>query len=166
MNVLVLSPPLAGVGGIQRYTVCLIRALRALLGAQCVRSVGIPDAANGEQCQSLHRQCEVGLRVAGTLGSHPVATRLNCVRSSGLGTRPVAFWQPSIGDPTGLLSTASRRWSWLPYWKTGCSTPRRSALISISDFSQEQVTKMPSNRAEAYRQTAVHTRRNFAVCQA
>ena len=43
MKALVVAPPLAGAGGIQRYTACLVRALQDLLGDQNVRCLAIPD---------------------------------------------------------------------------------------------------------------------------
>src|ERR1700730_12112415 len=45
MKVLVIAPPMASPGGIQRYTATLIRALQELLGDQNVRCRAIPAGA-------------------------------------------------------------------------------------------------------------------------
>jgi len=59
MKILVLAPPLESAGGIQRYTGCLVRALRELFGYQNVRCVAIPESTNS----TAHGRFSAGLKL-------------------------------------------------------------------------------------------------------
>jgi len=137
MRVLVLAPPMAGVGGIQRYTATLIRALKDLLGDESVRCVALPEMANG----SRHGRFSAGLKLRFGWQAAWEATR----------------WRPdliicthlALGPVGQLLSNLRRRpywivvygieaWAVLPWWKRG-ALRQADHVIAISAFSREQV---------------------------
>lgn len=140
MKVLVLSPSLASVGGIQRYTTTLIRALKDELGDQSVRCITIAEASHGN-------------RVNGTL---PIRAKLSFAYHA---FRDAWRWKPdliicthlALGPIAWSLSISNR----LPYWIVvygieawiSLSCEKRNALrragrvLAISTFTEEQVAK-------------------------
>jgi len=140
MKVLVLAPPLASAGGIQRYSATLMRALGDLLGDQHVRCVAIPETAD------RHEE-----------GRFPLRSKL---RFGWRALREAAGWQPdliicihvALGPIGWLLASLGRR----PYWIVvhgieawaALPTVKRAALrraervLVTSAFSREQVVKL------------------------
>src|SRR5215469_15684921 len=146
MKTLVLSPPLGRSGGIQRYTLTLVRALRELVGERGVRLVSLLEGV----------QCAVAAPKAGTSSSVSRFHKL----SFGLRTiGEVVCWKPdliicahlALGPVGWLAATLARRpywivvygieaWSELPYAKSA-ALRRAHRVLTISTFSREQVVK-------------------------
>jgi len=139
MKVMVLAPPLARAGGIQRYTATLVRALGDLLGNQNVRCIAIPDMASGNG----HGGFSAGLKL----------------RFGGQALREVARWSPdlilcthlALGPIGWLLANLHRRpywivahgieaWALLPYGKRA-ALRQADRVVATSAFNREQVVK-------------------------
>ncbi len=139
MKALLLAPPLARAGGIQRYTATLARALRDLLGDQSVRCIAIRETHD----RSSQARFSMALKL----------------RFGWLALRDAARWKPdlivcthlALGPIGWLLANLYRRpywiivhgieaWAWLPGWKRA-ALRQADRVIVTSAFSREQVVK-------------------------
>ena len=114
-RVLVLSPPLASAGGIQRYTTTLIRALNEELGEQSVRYVALaePVRHNGAGTATTHNRIETEVRMAGAEGGRRVEAGLNHLHPPRVG--PVARCSQGLAAaPTGSSCMASKHGARFP----------------------------------------------------
>ena len=139
MKVLVLSPPLSSAGGIQRYTLGLVRALGELLGAENVRCVAIPESADqkdrgrfsaslklrfGLQALWESLRWRPDLIVCAHLALGPVGRRLASLRR-----RP--YWVMVYGIEAWVVLPEGRR----------DALRHADKVIGITDFSQQQVVR-------------------------
>ncbi len=140
MKVLILTPSIEKVGGVQRYSKVLIEAFEDLLGRENVSRMTLPDAqpnSHGTRISRLAKlwfTCRALLRTASFWPDLVVCCHV--------GAAPIG----------GLLQTAFRR----PYWVIAygidvwCRLPnnKKRALreaervISLSDFTSQQVVAL------------------------
>jgi len=145
MRVLVITPSLADVGGIQRYSVTLIRALQDLLGNNQVRCL--------ELAAPKHK-------ITGRLSAVSKLWFL-CVAVCGATFRPnlIVCTHLSLGPVGWLLSTTIRRpfwivahgieaWVSLPYWKRAALKSADRVIVTGAFGRQQLITRqgIPSER--------------------
>lgn len=139
MKVLVLAPPLAQVGGIQRYTQTMVRALERLLGDESVRCFAISE--------TLDKNGQGGFRARAKLN---FAFRAVC---------QVVQWRPTLIICThlalGPIAWLVRNFANSPYWIVAhgieawvepsemkrVALRRADRVIVTSRFSRGQVSK-------------------------
>jgi phosphatidyl-myo-inositol dimannoside synthase len=135
MRILVLTPSLESVGGIQRYTSTLIRALEDLLGDQNVRAAALPESSNGASRFSAAVKLRFGWHAVWELAHW----RPDLIICTHLGLGPVSWLLATVGErPYWIVAHGIEAWGALSY-------PKRAALrqadrvIVTSAFSREQV---------------------------
>jgi len=137
MKVLILAPPLVSPGGIQRYTITLIRALKDLVGEPNVRSLAIPS--NGNRCGrfSVGLKLHFGFQAIGEV----VRWRPDLIICTHLALGPVAAVAATIGKrPYWVVVHGIEAWCSLPYGKRA-ALRQADRVIVTSAFNQEQVLK-------------------------
>jgi glycosyltransferase involved in cell wall biosynthesis len=146
MKVLVLAPPLAGVGGIQRYTGTLVRALRDLFHDKNVRCVAIPEVLRGNVRGRLSWRSKLNF------GCHAlweaVRWRPDLIMCTHLSLGPVAWLLASLGRrPYWIVVHGIEAWIPLPSVKR-LALRRADRVIVTSRLNFEQVTKRQQVKAE------------------
>jgi glycosyltransferase involved in cell wall biosynthesis len=139
MKVLILAPPLAGAGGIQRYTLTLVRALRDLLGDESVRVLAIPKAPDGNGVRRLPARSKLGFGFDAV--REAVGWRPNLVICTHLALGPLGWLAKTCGGPRyWTVVHGIESWGQLPAWKRA-ALRRADRVIVTSAFSREQVVK-------------------------
>ena len=139
MKALVLAPPLASAGGIQRYTACLVRALQEVLGGQNVRCIAIPESANA----SAHGRFSAALKLRFGWQALWESARWkpDLIICSHLALGPIGRLLAILGRrPYWVFVYGIEAWGELPGWKGG-ALRRADRVIAISAFSREQVVQ-------------------------
>jgi glycosyltransferase involved in cell wall biosynthesis len=139
MKALVLAPPLVSQGGIQRYTRCLVGALREVLGEQNLRCVAISESRiqNEGARFSLGRKVHFGLQAI----TEFVRWQPDLIICTHLALAPIGRWLAHVhGRPCWVVVHGIEAWASLPYWKR---TALRDAdrVVTTSIFSRDIVAK-------------------------
>jgi phosphatidylinositol alpha-1,6-mannosyltransferase len=137
MKVLVLAPPMAGAGGIQRYTQALVQALKHILGEENVRCLAIPVAPDGSGRGRFLARSKL------TFGCHAlweaVRWRPDLAICTHLALGPLGWSVASIGHcPYWIVLHGIEAWYVLEGWKRR-ALHRADRFIVTSTFSREQV---------------------------
>ena len=144
-RVLVLTPSLARAGGIQRYTLTLIRALKDLYGEQRVRSVALPDGGNsGNQRRvSTAEKLHFGWRAL----SEVARWKPDLIICTHLALGPIAWLLAGSRRQYWIVAHGIEAWCVLPPRKRG-ALRRADRVIVTSAFSREQVVRQHSIGSE------------------
>jgi len=139
--VLVLSPSLVRAGGIQRYTLTLLRALNELVGKGGVRCVTLPEMSNhrGTEKQRLTRWSKLrfGMQAIG----EAVLWRPDLIICTHLALGPIGWLLASLGArPYWVIVYGIEAWGLLPRWKR-TALRHADCVIVTSVFSREHVVK-------------------------
>lgn len=114
-KVLVLAPPLGGIGGVQTYTLSVFRALKDILGPENVRMVAVPEEADVHENGKRALRSTVKLRFLSSSVSAAIAWRPDLVICLHLGTaRAARIAQRLIGVPYWLVLHGIEVWCTLP----------------------------------------------------
>ncbi len=146
MRVLVLTPSLADVGGIQRYTMTLIRALRDLLGEQSVRVAALPETIDGggRGRFSAAVKLSFGWRAIRELAR----SRPDLIICTHLGLGPVGWMLATAAErPYWIVAHGIEAWGALPYAKRA-ALRRAHRVVVTSAFSREQVANRQGIRRD------------------
>ncbi len=138
MKALVVAPPLAGAGGIQRYTACLVRALQDLLGVQNVRCVAIPDDPVDGRARG---RFSAGLKLRFVWHATWESTRWkpDLIVCTHLALGPIGWLLASLGRRAyWVVVHGIEAWAELPAWKRE-PLQRADQVIVTSAFSRQQV---------------------------
>jgi phosphatidyl-myo-inositol dimannoside synthase len=137
MKVLVLAPPLARAGGIQRYTVSVVRALGSLLGERNVCCLAIREDSGASRAPRLSAGAKVSL---GWKALHLTAGwRPELILCTHLALGPVGRLLAGLAKrPYWIVVHGIEAWSSLPKWKAAALI-RAERVIVTSAFSREQV---------------------------
>lgn len=149
MRVLILSPSVAGVGGIQRYTTTFVRALEELLPNESVRRLMLPDVSqgNGQGRLSMRSKINFGCRAL----REAVRWRPDLIICTHLALGPVGWLVSKVRHrPYWIIVYGIEAWALLPLIRR-VALRHAGRVISISKFTQEQVTKR--HRIERERQS-------------
>jgi glycosyltransferase involved in cell wall biosynthesis len=139
MKVLLLAPPLGSAGGIQRYTATLVRALKDLLGGQCVRCVAIPEVRDGSRHGRFSMRLKLRFGCEALLEA--VRWRPDLTICTHLGLGPIGWLLANLGRrPYWIVVHGFEAWGLLPYWKR-MGLRQADRVIVTSAFSREQVAK-------------------------
>jgi glycosyltransferase involved in cell wall biosynthesis len=136
---MVLAPPLASAGGVQRYTTTLIRALIDVLGEQTVRCVAIPEVLThrGTETQRLSRWSK--LRFGWQAVWEATRWRPDLIVCTHLALGPIGWLLASLGRrPYWIVVYGFEAWGVLPYLKDA-ALRHADRVITISAFSRAQV---------------------------
>ena len=139
MRVLVLAPPLTGIGGIQRYTHTLVQALKHLLGNESVRCLAISDVpdANGGGRFPAREKVRFGCQAFW----EAIRWRPDLTLCAHLALGPTGWLLANlVRRPYGVVVYGIKAWSVLPWWKRD-ALRHASRIIAISAFTREQVEK-------------------------
>lgn len=139
MKALVLAPSLARVGGIQRYTTTLVRALKDLLGDQSVRCIAIAEAPD----RNGHGRFSAGLKLAFGRRALREAARWkpDLIICTHLALGPIGWLAANVGErPYWIVAHGIEAWALLPWWKRA-ALGRADRVIVTSAFNREQVVK-------------------------
>jgi phosphatidyl-myo-inositol dimannoside synthase len=110
-KVLILAPPLGGIGGVQTYTSVVFRGLKDLLGPENVRMVAVPEEADVQENGQRALRSTVKLRFLTSSVSAAVAWRPDLVICLHLGTaRAALVAQRLIGVPYWLVLHGIEVW--------------------------------------------------------
>ena len=137
MRVLVLAPPLASSGGIQRYTACLLRALQELLGRRNVRCLAIPKSTNA----GVQGRFPAGLKLRFGWQAVWESTRWkpDLIICTHLALGPIGKLLAQLGPRAyWIVVHGIEAWVELPGWKS-MALRRADRVIVTSAFSREQV---------------------------
>jgi phosphatidylinositol alpha-1,6-mannosyltransferase len=136
MRVLVLTPSLASVGGIQRYTSTLIRALKDLLGERNVRAAALPETIAGGGGSF---PAAVKLRFGWQALRELLGSRPDLIICTHLGLGPVGWLLATVGErPYWIVVHGIEAWGALPYAKRA-ALRQADRVIVTSAFSRERV---------------------------
>jgi glycosyltransferase involved in cell wall biosynthesis len=137
LKVLVLAPPLARAGGIQRYTLTLVRALQDLFGEPSVRCLAISTPPHGNVGGQLSAWSKL---IFGWRALWQAARwRPGLIICSHLALGPIAWLIAHLGlRPYWIVVHGIEAWIELPAWKRG-ALRRADRVIVTSAFSREQV---------------------------
>lgn len=114
-KVLVLAPPLGGIGGVQTYTLTVVRALKDILGPENVRMVAVPEEADVQHDGKRALRSSVKLRFLSSSVSAAIAWRPDLVICLHLGTaRAARIAQRLTGIPYWLVLHGIEVWCALP----------------------------------------------------
>src|ERR1019366_2566594 len=139
MKVLVLAPPMAGAGGIQRYTVTLVRALEQILGNDNVHCLAISEAPAGHGEGRLSTRSK--LSFACNALWEAVRWRPDAMICTHLALAPIARLLAMLGlGPYCVVVHGIEAWVELPRCK-GESLRQADRVVVTSAFSREQVVK-------------------------
>ncbi len=139
MKALVLAPPLASAGGIQRYTLILVRALADLLGGENARCIAMPEVPNGNG----YGRFPAGLKARFGWQAIKEAARWkpDLIVSTHLALGPVGWLLANLHRrPYWIVAHGIEAWGLLPYGKRA-ALRRADRVIVTSAFSREQVVK-------------------------
>jgi glycosyltransferase involved in cell wall biosynthesis len=137
MKVLVLSPPLAAAGGIQRYTKCLVRALGDLLDEQSVRCVAMPEIGSARRRFSAALKLHFGWQAF----RESVRWQPDLIICTHLALAPIGRWLAHIqGRPCWVVVHGIEAWASLPYWKR-TALRHVDQVVTTSTFSRDTVAK-------------------------
>ncbi len=138
MKVLVLSPPLGSVGGIQRYTATLLRALKDELGDESVVCIAVPDALREEPNGRLSARWKLtfALRVM----RQAARWKPDLIICTHLGLGPAAGLVANAGLRYWIVLHGIEAWARLPYGKQR-ALRRANRVLVTSAFNQVQVVR-------------------------
>lgn len=139
MKVLLLAPPMASVGGIQRYTITLVQALKHLLGNEGVRCLAISEAPDRNGGKRFPARSKL------SFGCHAlweaVRWRPDLIICTHLALGPIGWLARTLaGPPYWIVVHGIEAWGVLPGWKRGALRQADRVLVT-SAFSREQVVK-------------------------
>jgi glycosyltransferase involved in cell wall biosynthesis len=139
MKVLVLAPPLEKAGGIQRYTLILVRALKDLLGNQNVRCLSIPEVPDGRGQRRFSASSKLSFVTRALWEAFRWTPDLVICSHVAMGT--IGWLLGRLAHrPYWVFVYGIEAWIELPGWKRG-ALRRADQVIAISDFSREQVVQ-------------------------
>jgi len=139
MRVLVLTPTLGSAGGIQRYCVTLVRALKDLLGEGSSGSVSVLEIANGTGQGRL--SAGMKLRFACQAVAKASRWKPDLIICSHLALGPVAWLAAKVAKRRYWIVTYGiEAWGALPYGKRS-ALRKADRVVVISAFSREQIVK-------------------------
>jgi phosphatidyl-myo-inositol dimannoside synthase len=137
MKVLVLAPPLAKAGGIQRYTLTLLRALKEVLGEQNVRCLAMPESSGrnaGSRFSALTK-----LRFAVHALWQAARWQPDLIVCAHLALGPIGWIIATLGQrPYWIMVYGIEAWGELPELKSNVLR-QANRVVVISDFSRKQV---------------------------
>ncbi|HEV2382726.1 MAG TPA: glycosyltransferase family 4 protein, partial [Terriglobia bacterium] len=158
MKVLVLTPPLGSAGGIQRYTLTLVRAIKELFGEESVHVVSMSERAVPQAVARASRPWADMARMAMPQRKARVSVLLK-LRFGWQAIGAVARWSPdliicthlALGPVGWLAATVGERpywivahgieaWGSLPYAKRA-ALRQADQVVVTSAFNREQVVK-------------------------
>jgi len=147
MRVLLLAPPLAKAGGIQRYTFTLARALKDVLGESAVRIVMLEEDSSRSNTQlSGVSKWRFGCRVLW----ETVQWRSDLVICMHLALGPVGYFVAGIGrQPYWVVVHGIEAWVPLPFAKR-FALRRANRLIATTTFNRETVMKKHQIKADHF----------------
>jgi phosphatidylinositol alpha-1,6-mannosyltransferase len=140
MKILVLAPPMGATGGIQNYTVTLVRALREILGEKNVRMVAVPAEASthADGNASLGRGTKIRFLLSAI--SAAIFWRPQLVLCAHVGISPVARMIHRItGAPYWVMLYGIDVWCELAPAKVEALRAAQQ-LVSISKFTLESAS--------------------------
>jgi glycosyltransferase involved in cell wall biosynthesis len=138
-RVLVLAPPLATPGGIQRYTATLIRAVKDLLGDESLCCVAMPDVPD----RNRHGRFPMGLKLRFGWRAAREATRWrpDLIICSHLALGPIGRLLANLHRrPYWIIVHGIEAWASLPWWKRA-ALRRADRVLVTSAFNREQAVK-------------------------
>jgi phosphatidyl-myo-inositol dimannoside synthase len=138
VKVLVFSPPLGSAGGIQRYTVTLVRALKELCGEASVRVVSMRTTERrGKPRYSKALKLRFGFEALGEVARW----RPDLIICTHLALGPVGWLAAAVGvRRCWIVVHGIEAWGWLPYGKRA-ALRRAGRVLVTSAFNREQVVK-------------------------
>jgi glycosyltransferase involved in cell wall biosynthesis len=140
-KVLVLSPSLASVGGIQRYTKTLIRALKDELGDQAVRCVTLAEPASHEG--KMTQRLSAGSKLIFGWQALKEATRWQpgLIICTHLALGPIAWALANVGrTPYWIVAHGIEAWALLSFGRRR-ALRHADRVIVISAFTRDLVAK-------------------------
>jgi phosphatidyl-myo-inositol dimannoside synthase len=140
MKVLVLTPHVDTVGGVQRYAKTLIEAFEDLLGNENVRRVALPDA----QTQGNRTRIGASARFWFTCRALQEAVRFrpDLIVCCHVGLAPVGWLvHVAMGRPYWVIAYGIDVWCRLPIVKKKV-LQRAAKILSVSDFTGKQAVKL------------------------
>jgi phosphatidyl-myo-inositol dimannoside synthase len=145
MKSLVLSPPLGRTGGIQRYTLTLVRALRELVGERGVRLVSLQERVQPTVAMPTRRASSVSLFQKLSFGLRAIREvvrwKPDLIICTHLALGPVGWLAATLGrGPYWIVAHGIEAWSALPYAKRA-ALRHAHRVLAISTFSREEVVK-------------------------
>jgi len=137
MRVLVLTPPLGSAGGIQRYTLTLIRALEDLFSQHSVRCVTASGNRNKKGRFSVGVKLRFGLQAI----TEVARWQPDLVICSHLGLGPVGWLVATLAErPYWIVVHGIEAWGSLTYEKRA-ALQQADRVVVVSAFSRELVVK-------------------------
>lgn len=133
---LVLSPPLGGLGGIQRYTEVFVRALRDLLGPEsvCVLTPMTKGIPGEKDSGALSAGSKLGIAVRAL--AHSLRWRPGLVLCTHVGFAPLGRLLGLLcGCPYWVSAHGIEVWVQLPGWKKA-ALRHADRVLSVSEFTR------------------------------
>ncbi|HXW89874.1 MAG TPA: glycosyltransferase family 4 protein [Terriglobales bacterium] len=137
MKALVLTPSLVRAGGIERYTVSLIVALKDLLGEQNVRSMTIPERVNSNRRGRL----SPGLKLCFGWQAieEAVRSKPDLIICTHLGLGPVGWLLATFRQrPYWIVAYGIEAWGLLPSGKR-IALQQADRVVVISSLTRQQL---------------------------
>jgi glycosyltransferase involved in cell wall biosynthesis len=146
MKVLLLAPRMESAGGIQRYTITLLRALKDLLLDRSVRFLALTEVPNRPSYARLTTQLK--WRFCWKAVRQAVCWQPDLVICTHLALGPIGwFLAKLVRRPYWIVVHGIEAWTLLPYWR--CTALRHAdGVIVTSVFSREQIVKRHRIKSE------------------
>lgn len=140
MRILVLTPNTEAVGGVQRYAKTLIEAFEALLGAENVNRVTLPDAQVRGNRTRIGTSAKFGFACQAL--REAVRVRPDLIVCCHVGLAPVGWLlHMAVRRPYWVIAYGIDVWCRLPIAKKK-ALQRADKVVSLSDFTGKQVVKL------------------------
>src|SRR5579862_8818969 len=137
MKILVLAPPMGGLGGVQQYTATLVRALGSILGEENVRLTAVPGEPKARRDGTVALQRSVKLKFFGRVIRDAIRWRPELIICTHLGVAPAAMRVKSLfGIPYWIVLHGIEVWGELPPGKLR-ALQKAQRLIANSKFTLE-----------------------------
>lgn len=146
MRVLVLAPPMASAGGIQRYTTTLVHGLKDLLGDESVRCLAMPEVLPGNGRSRVLARSKLNFACRALWEA--VRWRPDLVICTHLALGPVGWLISRLGHRRyWIVVHGIEAWVSLPFAKR-MALRRADRVIVTSKFNHERVTEIQRINAE------------------
>ena len=146
MKVLVLAPPMGDFGGIQRYTATLVQALQGIVGAGAVHFEAMPDVADENGRRRVSSRSKLGFCFRAI--REAVRGQADVIICAHLALGPIGWVASKIRrQPYWVIVYGIEAWVELP-WLKRMALRRAAKVLSISEFTSEQVMKRHGSKKE------------------